>query len=275
MSIDRDKDGRPLIIPSGGTSPIPYHRASNLGSVLDDRTNLHRWQARKAAMGLAIDAGLLQEVRGLLDEVPDPAQQYPQKAILDRVVADAMKAGRANEAAEAGSRLHDLTERIDRGERVDEDRPTMERLEEYLHTRHGVEVVAAEQFVANDALTTAGTFDRLLRLPGGRMVMADIKTGRHDARYPLGVCVQTSVYATGEWYDPATGDRTPLPSDLDPTVGLLIHMPQLNRRGVHLYWLNLNKGLEAARAAVQVHRVRGWTADELRRPVWSGAKSTG
>ena len=267
MSVIRDKKGRPLITPPGGGEPVPYIRASGLSSVLDDRTNLHRWQQRKAAMGFAAAPNLVQEVVDLQAECADPAQQWPQKQILDRVVRDAMAAGRADEAASAGTRFHDLAERVDRGEAVEADVPTLERLQEYLHERHGVEVVDAEQFVVNDALGAAGTYDRLLRLPDGRVVIADIKTGRSDPRYPLGVCVQCATYSHAERYDVETGRRAALHPDLDPTVGLLIHAPLVNRKGVHLYWLNLTRGYAAAKVARDVHLIRDWSAEDLRRPV--------
>ena len=50
--IQRDRWGRPLIVPPGGGKAVPYRRASGIGKALEDDTNLTYWRARVVAIGL-------------------------------------------------------------------------------------------------------------------------------------------------------------------------------------------------------------------------------
>ena len=274
--VPRDRYGRPLIQPPGGGDPVPYTRASTVSKALDDMSNLMTWKQRVTAVGLHRRPDLRTKLAGLIATSDNPVQDWPAKRDLNALCNEAAEAGGATTAASTGTGLHSLTEAIDRGALVTDlgvDADTAAYVEAYAAATAGLEVLEIEMFVVNDTITAAGTFDRLVRLPDGRVVVADLKTGRHDAGYPLGVTVQIATYANGLRYDPDTWQRAPLHEDLDPTTGLLLHMPQLSpadrAKGIEpvctVYELDLVKGWEAAQVAAQVHQIRRWKANDLRR----------
>ena len=93
------------------------------------------------------------------------------------------------------------------------------------------------------------------------MVVADIKTGASNDRYPLGVTVQCSVYANSRKYDQATGRREVLHPDLDESRGLLIHMPlRSGKPQCNFYMLDLAGGYERAQLASKVFDARKMAA---------------
>lgn len=263
--IPRDRWGRPLIIPVGGGTPVPYTRVSTMAKALDDTSNLMAWKQRVTAVGLARRADLRTRLAGIIASNPDDPVGGPGKRDLTRLCDEAAEAGGASSAASAGTGIHELTEAIDRGTDPGDllvDEALFKRLHQYRDATADLEVLDIETFVVNDEVRAAGTFDRLVRLPDGRVVVADLKTGAHDANYPLAVATQIATYATGCRYDPATGERTRLHPDLDPAVGLLIHLPQKGD-GCALYELDLVAGWQAAQVAARIHTIRKWKAPDL------------
>ena len=95
----------------------------------------------------------------------------------------------------------------------------------------------------------------------GRVVVADLKSGKSEAAYPFATTVQIATYAHGDRYDPETGERSPIHEDLDVTSGLLIHLPPSG--GCELYELDLIRGWQAAQLAVKVREAQKWKAAEL------------
>jgi hypothetical protein len=217
-------------------------------------------------VGLAHRPDLRDRVAGVIASHPeDPVGAGKRE--LTGILADAAEAGGATRAASRGTAWHDLTAAVDYGadpaDLVDlVGQETATRLWDYKAATSTLEVLAVERFVVVDALQAAGTLDRLYRLPDGRVVVGDVKTGTSDPDYPLAVAVQVATYAHGCLYNPDTGARTPLHPDLDPTVGLLVHLPQKGQ-GCKLYTLDLVAGWEAARTAAEVRAVRRLRADDL------------
>ena len=253
--VPRDRWGRPLIIPPGGGTPAPYARVSTLAKALDDTSNLTAWRGRMVALGMALEPSLVDRAVAVANRCTDPVRDG--KRDLDAVVRSATERAGASTAADTGTALHELTEVLDRGDalRVIPER-WMGHLDAYQRATACLDVLDIETFVVNDAVTAAGTFDRLVRLPDGRVVVADYKTGRHDASYPSGVTTQIATYARGHRYDPATGTRSPIHPDLVASTGLLIHQPASGDGTCRLYLLDLTVGWEQARMAAEVARIR-------------------
>lgn len=265
VEIPRDRWARPLIQPPGGGQPEPYTRASTLAKSIDDMNNLMAWKQRVTAVGLARRPDLLTGVSGLLASGGNPVSDWPAKKDLNRLCKDAAEAGGATTAATTGTGWHAFTEALDRGTPMGDllvDDATRARLEQYVRATAGLEVIEVEMFVVNDRVQSAGTFDRLLRLPDGRVAVADLKTGS-DGDYPLGATIQMAIYAQGLRYDPATGQRTELHPDLDLSTGLLIHLPQKGK-GCRVIPVDLTRGWQAAQVAAQVRQIRSWKANDLR-----------
>lgn len=258
--IPRDRYGRPLIKQPDG-SEVAYTRVSTLAKALDDLNNLMAWKARKTAEGLVRRPDLLTLISGAIAN-GDPDTHWPTKRALNDAVGQAMEAAGASKGATAGTGFHSLTEAIDRGnEPLFVSDADQARLDAYRAATAGIEWLDIETFVVCDELQTAGTFDRLGRLPDGRVVVADLKSGKSEADYPLSTTVQIATYANGLRYDPETGARSPLHADLDASDGLLIHLPPSG--GCQLYSLDLAIGWQAAQIAAQVRDMRALKAGQM------------
>lgn len=243
--IKRDRWGRPLIVPPSGGDPIAYTRVSTLAKELGDKSALSKWMARQAVIGLAGRPDLIALVRST-----DPEN----RRALDGVVKDAQEAAGSSRAANTGTALHSMTEAIDDGADPGSfgDEYTT-ALTNYRTTMAGIEVLAKEMFVVADEVQAAGTFDRLVRLPDGRIVVADIKTGS-DPDYPMGATQQIAVYSHGHLYHPDQGRVGHLPEmGVDTTTGILIHLSAATSQCV-LYELDITAGWALANTAFAVRQ---------------------
>lgn len=241
--IARDGYGRPLIIPAGGGKPVAYTRISTLAKSLDDGSALAKWMCRMTAIGLARRPDLVSKTLAVHDD----------KKEMGKIVSSAMEAAESDRAANIGTALHRFCEL------VDDNALPANTPHEHLADLHAYEVatsaltvVAKELFVVVDELKAAGSFDRLVRLPDGRLLVADIKTGQTEPQYPQGVTQQVAMYARGTIYDPVQGRVAKL-ADLgvDQTVGLMIHLPA-GQGKCDLYLLDLVHGWTLAQIAVAV-----------------------
>ena len=243
VDIPRDRWGRPLITPIDGGKPIPYTRVSTLAKALDDKTALTKWKCRQVVIGMGTRADLVavaQSVKG-------------DDRKLDEVVEDAMTAAESQRAANIGTALHAISEQVDNGADLDTlPEFAREDMAAYRRALEGIEILAAEMFVVTDEVQAAGTFDRLVRLPDGRVVVADLKTGKHEPKYPHGATQQIAVYSRGHLYDAEKGRVGHLPTlGVDQEVGLLIHLPAGTGR-CDLYLLDLTVGWGLAQVSVAV-----------------------
>ena len=246
QTINRDRWGRPLVIPPGGGNPIPYTRATTVAGTLDDTHALTRWKQRQTAIGLADRPDLALAVTAHRDD----------KRQLDDVCEQAMEASQSSAKATTGTALHTLTEHVDRGDEL----PTIPDgvaadLNAYQQATVGLEVISIEQFVVLDDLKIAGTADRIVRW-GGMNFIADLKTGQISYGIQK-IAAQLAIYSRGDAYNIDTGDRNPLP-DVHPTAGIVIHLPAGEAR-CELHWIDLRRGWEAVQLALQV---RAWRKEK-------------
>jgi hypothetical protein len=264
--IPRDRWQRPLIIPPEGGDPIAYTRVSTLAKALDDTSNLTTWKQRKTAEGLLRRPDLLTRLGGALAN-GSPDTDHATKREFNAVCKEACEAAGASSGASTGTGLHAYTEAADRGEWPEFiTAADAERLACYVAATRDAGYVAleAETFVVNDDVRAAGTFDRLWLCPDGRVRVGDLKSGRWDFDYPLGVATQVAIYAHGWRYDPDDGTRMRLHADLDLSTGLLVHLPPSG--GCTVVPLDLDRGWRAAQAAHFVHHeARKWGKAELHR----------
>lgn len=242
--VKRDR-GRPLIVPPEGGKPIPYTRVSTLAKALDNKEALTRWKMRQVAIGLSTRPDLVDMARAVSDD----------NSKLDEVVESAMREARSDRAANIGTVLHKLSEAVDDGCDIDQLAQTYQPdLIAYRTAIAPLKQIARECFVVNDELQAAGTFDRLLQLPDGRIVVADIKTGQHEPRFPHAVTTQCAIYANAHLYDVDRGRIGYLPDHgVSTDIGLMIHLPAGTGR-CDLYEIDLTVGLALARTAVAIHQ---------------------
>ena len=264
-SIARDRYGRPWVAHKeeplqyvkGRKSPINAYaakRVSGIPKALDDMSNLIPWAQSNAVVGLVRNPALLAQVSSLASKYPDPFRVPEAKKQLMPIIKDAEKSGGSEVASGMGTAFHEFTEILDGGGELhympNEYGPW---LDAYMEATAGLEVLSMEDFVVNDELQAAGSFDRLVRMPDGRVVVADIKSGASNDRYPLGVTVQCAVYANSVRYNQVSGKREPIHPDLDTSTGLLIHAPIRSGEPVcNVFELDLSEGWVKAQLAVEV-----------------------
>jgi hypothetical protein len=246
---------------------VGFTRPSTLAKSLDDTTALALWRTRKTAHGLLMRPDLMTRIAGVVAKGKgDTEYDHQSKRAVNAICNEAAEAAKVSVGASAGTGFHELTEALDEGLPLDfvtdADR---QRVEAYRYATRYLEPLEAEVFVVNDIVHAAGTFDRLWRLPDGRVVVGDLKSGKSEALYPLSTTIQIAVYANGKKYDPVTGERTEIHPDLDPRVGLLVHMPPSG--GCELYELDLMLGWKAAWVAMQAREIRAIKPNVLSRPI--------
>jgi len=139
-----------------------------------DTYNLDQWAKRQVAEGMAIRDDLVLAVKAM-GRPSDPVEGWSKEAKkkLDGIAKDAMTAAKQRDGARAGTALHDLTERLDRGEDIENvvrglpaPAAVIVRAYDFLVRENGWRHVAIERTVVIDELECAGTFDRVTYVPG-------------------------------------------------------------------------------------------------------------
>lgn len=246
----------------GKSTPVNaegYTRVSTLAGALDDKSNLIAWSAANAMVGMVRDRSIAAQVGSLASKYGDPWNIPEGKTALKQLVERAQTTGGGDEASSLGTSAHEFTEVIDEGRWPEFVPPELEPwLRAYEQTMSSVEILDNELFVVNDELKVAGSMDKVIRLKDGRVVSADLKTGKHDPGYPTKLMIQLACYANSERYDQKTGERAPIHPDLDLSTAMLIHMPIRSGQKPHarLYPVDIELGLELARLALRVREVR-------------------
>jgi hypothetical protein len=240
--IDRDRYGRPMVIPPGGGKKVAYTRCTTFVDALEDKYNLQKWQQRMVILGLVDRPDLLLSAAAHRDD----------KRQLDKVADDAVEAAKAHANATIGTAIHALTHRIDRGEDIGPVPGEYQRdLDAYTRATADLEVLHAETFTVHDGYRIGGTPDRVVRRQG-RNYIADIKTG--SIEWGAGkIAMQLAVYSRSSMYEHRTGNRAPLP-DIDQDRGIVIHLPA-GTGECSLHWVDIAAGWEAVGLAA---KVRDW-----------------
>lgn len=249
MDFNRDRWGRPLVIPPDGGKAVPYDRFSSHGQRLEDRFNLEAWKLRTSAIGIAQRPDLYAQIAAC------PADD---KKRLDALVKQTLEAGGSTIGAGLGTALHEFTQRVDDGT-LDIDAVPDPWKRDILAYRnaldtYGLKIIPGliECTLVNDELRLAGTADRFYLDTDDRVLLADIKTGKSIGDNPLGYVVQAACYANSVLYNIKTGERTPI-DGLVTDVALIVHVPSGQAR-CDIYAIDAVAGYEAARTASEVKR---------------------
>jgi hypothetical protein len=239
--IQRDRYGRPLVVPPEGGKRAPYRRTTTFAGALEDTYALQLWKQRQTAIGMSQRPDLV-----LAAAATDPAD----KERLNEIAEKATEAALASAAATTGTSLHALTERLDRGQKLGVvPEPYGADVKAYEKATAGIEWTDIETFRVLDGWRVAGTADRIGCI-NGTLVVADIKTG--SVEFPHKMAMQLACYARSLPYDIATDTRGPAERGLNLDYGVIIHLP-------------------AGEGRCQLHRVdiaKGWQACLLAKKVW-------
>jgi hypothetical protein len=241
-----------------------YTRTTTYADALSEQYNLTAWKLRRLALGMGRRSDYVRLAAALTDADRD-------RAALDELVVKALEAAGPN-AADLGTALHSLTERVDYGE------PLGEIPDEIVPDLTAYEVLTdgvlrhrwREVRTVCDRLECAGTPDTIAHVltepcPAGcgpeTLHVGDTKTG--SIRYPGKMSTQLAIYSRSARYDPETGERTPL--DVCPSWGFIVHVPVETGRAA-LFWLDLDHGWAGAELCGPVREWRKAKADDILRP---------
>lgn len=242
VEIQRDRYGRPLVVPPRGKKPVAYTRATTIANSLDDPQALTAWKMRMAALGLTARPDLLLAISAAQDD----------KMAINAYIEQAMEVAGAKSAANIGTALHALTEKLDLGEDLgvvpDQWLPDIRA---YESATSGLEKLNIEQFCVLDKYKIAGTPDRIVRYKG-ELFIADIKTGRID--HPNNIAIQLAIYAHGLPYDIATATRG-VWGDVNQEKAIIIHLPA-GTGMCRLHFINIDEGWKGLQFAMKVRKWR-------------------
>ena len=258
--VKREKGStRPMIVRPGKSKEEPYLRASEVHKLIEDRYGLNIWQQDRIAYVVATNANLREEWANT--DVEAKGQSFWERKELRERTIRAYTQGRSwdRAAASKGTRFHSITDKSDQGALFDIDEDYADDLDVYNHAlvKAGLNIVASEQFVVQDELGIAGTFDKLIAtdlptpdgMPAGN-VIADLKTGKVKGK-ELEFGMQMAVYANSVYYD--NGVRNEFV--VNTKWGMIIHLP-LGSNQVELIWVNLEQCYEMVKAAIVVKEGR-------------------
>lgn len=252
--VARDYEGNAMIVPAGGTRPMPYTAASALADFIEDQRHIHRWQMRYLAKGMGQSPDLCElaacePYSTSLDATVFGKDKTASGRRLDKVIERAMDRVGIDQRADRGTAIHAWTEPGNGQPVSDAARADVESFWAKLK-ECGIKIVATEVFTANDTVRAAGTFDHLVWAPGYGYVISDKKTGKMDGHH---FGVQLSVYANGEIYDRETHERAPLES---LTGGELVNRAaglvfEIGGGKTEIHEVNLDVGWDGALSAAR------------------------
>lgn len=230
-----------------------YKRCTTWIDVLQSEFALKRWDRRMLAYGMSQRPDLV-----LAAAASDPTDS-DEKANLQSIAGAAIEHAMGSAAANIGTALHKLTERVDRGETlgvVPQPYPADLKAYEQCVKDEGIEWVDIESFRVHDEFKVAGTTDRIGWYKG-RLRIFDIKTSPNEnpISYPHGPAMQLAMYAHSTPYLYPGDIRTEDVSDIDLGVAFIINMPAGKGR-CEIRPINIAKGWGACCLAVDVWRWR-------------------
>jgi hypothetical protein len=99
-----------MVVPPKGKEKVPYTRATTIANSLDDASALVAWKMRMAAVGLTSRPDLLAAI----------TEAGEDKGLINAYIEEAMDTAGASKAANIGTAIHALTERLDLGQELGE-----------------------------------------------------------------------------------------------------------------------------------------------------------
>lgn len=269
----RDQWGRYLVVPPGGSKPVGYTRVTTVAKTLDDGGGLAPWKAAMCAQGMIMRRGLRAQWEALLAQYSgDPwyADEAGKKA-CKALVEDCAAVGGANDRREMGSSLHTITALVDVGRQPQHLTEETERdILAYVDGMAAAGIVIlpgmVELTVVLDDWRVAGTFDRLVTVPGFDLPMiADLKTGNELSYSWQSIAVQLAaysradaIYIQGTAEDGSQDVRRPMPA-VDQDHGLILWLNAGTGR-LEFWLVDIAEGWMAFDLSM---RARGWRKHEV------------
>ena len=242
LVIERDRYGRPLVVPPTGGKAVAYTRATTIANSLDDASALVAWKMRMAAIGLTTRPDILLSISAAQED----------KSAVNSLIESAMEVAGANKAANIGTAIHSLAERLDLGQDLGVVPPQwIPDIKAYEEATKILNNKFIEQFSVLDKYKIAGTPDRLVEY-NGELFIADIKTGRID--HPNNIAIQLAIYANGLPYDGATATRSTW-GDVNKNKAIIIHLPA-GTGTCKLVWVDIKEGFKGLQLSMKARKWR-------------------
>ena len=240
--IERDRYGRPLVVPPKGGKAIAYTRATTIANSLDDASALTAWKMRMAAIGLTSRPDILLAIGVAGDN----------NKLVNAYIEEAMEVAGASKAATIGTAIHALTEKLDLGLDLGIfPEQWMGDIKAYEAATSILTKIYIEQFTVLDKYKIAGTPDRVVEYKGERFI-ADLKTGRID--HPNNIAMQLAIYANGSPYMIDTGTRGTW-GDINKETAIIVHAPA-GTGTCKLVWIDIKEGWKGVQFAMKVRKWR-------------------
>lgn len=263
--IEYDRWGRYANLPAipGVRGVQPWTRVTTIAKVLEDEYYLTLWKQRQVIRGIAAKPEFLDLVRGPRF---DHESQHG-KGILNSIASQAMDEAGSYDGAKAGTKFHDLAERLDSGkdhlfslDEVTEDDGKMLDAYTRLLKRKGLEPVPEymERVVVIPELGVAGRLDRIYRhVRTGDLYIGDLKSQKTLDFGHISLCAQLASYANAPYIlntDTSPWSWEPMPI-VNKIAGAIAWVPAIEPGFAKMAKVDLRLGWTFARAAV---RTREW-----------------
>jgi hypothetical protein len=233
---------------------------------LDDGGGLAAWKATMTVQGLIIRRGLRARWEALMAEHVNPWYHTEEsKAQAKTLVEECAMVGGADDRKDIGSSLHTLTALVDSGRApshlTEETEKDVAAYTDGLAAA-GITVVpgCVEVTVVLDEHRVAGTFDRLVQVPGFALpLVADLKTGGSLDYSWQPFAVQMAAYAHADAIYRQGSKK-------DGSQDERLAMPEVDRHHGLILWLNAGTGV------LELHIVdldAGWEA--FQHSLWARA----
>jgi hypothetical protein len=231
-------------------------RASSFGKVIGDRTALEKWGERNAVVGMSRRPDLFSLVHG--KEVKRDSTE------LNKLIADAKQAAGSGAAANLGTAVHGYAEQMDCGRWSLDDVPPQHRadLQAYKVRLAGANILTfpdlIERITYIPEFDVAGKFDRIVQLPDGSHVIADLKTGSIEYSI-MEIEIQLALYAhgvnsSGIWSkrDKKWGREC---AKVREDIAIIIHLP-VGQGECTLHFIDIERGWQNAELCDRIHKAR-------------------
>ena len=250
-----------------------YTRASNVAKSLEDTELLNLWQQRQMLIGLGLSTALVAELDQLLDnhrdEHPDDTNIAKSLRLpLNRLSEEAQERAGSGRAAEFGTAVHAWCEWYDHGmchmQAVPEAfRPWVIGHRRAL-ARAGLhpDKCFTERIVLNSEYGIAGTLDRLVWCPDGKLRLGDIKTSRGMEYSWMYFAIQMAIYSTADHMLSEDGTHwEPMPT-IEQDVALISHLPRERPEESRIQPISLAYGRKALAVAMAARELRAGSAKQ-------------
>ena len=223
------------ILPDDTGTDTEWTRVTTFVEAIEDGAALTDWKVRLATRGIVTNPDLYTQAR---------AEHDNDKAMTALGTEAAWRAG-SKLAADIGTALHLATEHHDLGTGHRPPDPWGGHVDAWAGAlaAHGIEILPdwIERTVIHPEFGCAGTLDRLVRLPDGRTVVLDVKTGKSVRK--ITYAAQAAIYARAAHAWTPDGYQ-PLP-DIDTTVAIVAHL-SATEGTCELMAIDLGRGWEVA-----------------------------